>query len=69
MSKLSHGGSRPPVRKDDGRLARKMVEPVRETLVLEKEHRDELKKRYGREWLDVIRQLIEDHITPAQQRN
>lgn len=59
-----HGGSRPPIRKDDGRLNRKMVNPVKVTITIEKTHLDALKEIYGsnphgHNWQDTIRSLVE----------
>jgi len=57
-----HGGSRPPVRKDDGRLRRKMVDGEDFTIRLPKAHTAQLRRLYGRNWQDVVRQLIETHL-------
>lgn len=60
--KFTHGGSRPPVRKDDGRLTYKIKDPVREVIPLECKCRDEMVLRYGREWRGVVRKLIKEHL-------
>lgn len=62
--KLTHGGSRPPVRPDDGRLVRKLVEPVRKTIILEQKQLDWL----GQDNLsEKIRDIIDKYIERIEQ--
>jgi len=60
--KPQHGGSRPVKRKDDGRLRRKMKNRVEISIGIEESHLRQLKQQYGRNWQDVVRQLIEAHL-------
>lgn len=57
MTKSTHGGQRkgagPP---------RKMVEPERTTITLDRRVKKTLAERYGRKWQDVIRDLIDKHL-------
>lgn len=63
----THGGSRPPVREDDGRLTRKIVKPKRVTLIIEQNDFDQLFALYGNNphgynWQDAVRDLIAAHL-------
>lgn len=58
-----HGGSRSPVRKDDGRLLREIAEPTRATITLEKSHLKQLKAKHGRNWQKVVRSLVAAHLS------
>lgn len=68
MTKTKHGGPRPAVREDDGRLARKVDKPHRRvTLLLPEWMYEELVTRYGvskhgKNWKDVVREMIEEHL-------
>jgi hypothetical protein len=52
--KKQHGGQR-----EGAGPPRKLEQPTRTTITLEKSHLEQLKARYGREWQDKVRSLIE----------
>ena len=52
-NKSTHGGQR-----EGAGPPRKMVEPVRTTITIEKAHKKQLKAKYGHNWQDKIRELI-----------
>lgn len=66
-SSPTHGGSRPPIRDDDGRLNRKLEKPRRVTLTLEQDDFSQLielygNNRHGYNWQDAVRDLIASHL-------
>ena len=60
---MPSGGARPPKRKDDKRLICKVKNPVRVTILVNQNDLDEMRRRYKRGWLDVLRQLIKGHLS------